>query len=80
MHLLVSLAAHGWHPAAWRATGAAGFEDVAPFAQFPNDFLLNLVNGFGSADGWPLIVNLDAPDQPPLDWVLGFRRKGSHAN
>jgi alkanesulfonate monooxygenase SsuD/methylene tetrahydromethanopterin reductase-like flavin-dependent oxidoreductase (luciferase family) len=31
MHLLASLAAHGWHPAAWRVTGAAGFGGVAPF-------------------------------------------------
>lgn len=31
MHLLVSLAAHGWHPAAWRVSGAAGFAGVAPF-------------------------------------------------
>ncbi|MFO1161504.1 MAG: LLM class flavin-dependent oxidoreductase [Reyranellaceae bacterium] len=31
MHILVSLAAHGWHPAAWRVTGAAGFEDVVPY-------------------------------------------------
>lgn len=31
MHLVVSLAAHGWHPAAWRVTGKAGFDGVAPF-------------------------------------------------
>ena len=31
MHLVASLAAHGWHPAAWRMTGKAGFEGVAPF-------------------------------------------------
>ena len=31
MHLLTSLSAHGWHPAAWRVSGAAGFEDAAPF-------------------------------------------------
>ena len=31
MHLVASLAAHGWHPAAWRVTGKAGFEGVAPF-------------------------------------------------
>lgn len=31
MHLVVSLAAHGWHPAAWRVTGKAGFDSVAPF-------------------------------------------------
>lgn len=31
MHLLVSLAAHGWHPAAWRVSGATGFEGVTPF-------------------------------------------------
>jgi alkanesulfonate monooxygenase SsuD/methylene tetrahydromethanopterin reductase-like flavin-dependent oxidoreductase (luciferase family) len=31
MHLLASLAAHGWHPAAWRVSGMAGFEGAAPF-------------------------------------------------
>ena len=31
MHLLASLAAHGWHSAAWRVTGAAGFGGAAPF-------------------------------------------------
>ena len=33
MHLFASLAAHGWHPAAWRVTGRPGFEGVAPFLQ-----------------------------------------------
>jgi alkanesulfonate monooxygenase SsuD/methylene tetrahydromethanopterin reductase-like flavin-dependent oxidoreductase (luciferase family) len=31
VHLLASLAAHGWHPAAWRVTGRNGFEGAAPF-------------------------------------------------
>jgi len=31
MHLLVSLAAHGWHPAAWRVSGVTGFGGAAPF-------------------------------------------------
>ena len=31
MHLLASLAAHGWHAAAWRVTGAAAFAGAAPF-------------------------------------------------
>ena len=31
MHLLASLAAHGWHPAAWRVAGQAGFAGAAPF-------------------------------------------------
>ena len=31
MHLVASLAAHGWHPAAWRVTGKAGFDGVASF-------------------------------------------------
>jgi alkanesulfonate monooxygenase SsuD/methylene tetrahydromethanopterin reductase-like flavin-dependent oxidoreductase (luciferase family) len=31
MHLLASLAAHGWHPAAWRVSGRPGFEGAAPF-------------------------------------------------
>jgi beta-galactosidase len=46
------------------------YEDVAPFAQFPNPFLENMVNGFVSADAWKYIVNVPAPDKPPLDWVL----------
>src|SRR5450755_3789538 len=31
MHLLASLAAHGWHPAAWRVSGTTGFAGAAPF-------------------------------------------------
>jgi alkanesulfonate monooxygenase SsuD/methylene tetrahydromethanopterin reductase-like flavin-dependent oxidoreductase (luciferase family) len=31
VYLLASLAAHGWHPAAWRIAGTAGFGGVAPF-------------------------------------------------
>jgi alkanesulfonate monooxygenase SsuD/methylene tetrahydromethanopterin reductase-like flavin-dependent oxidoreductase (luciferase family) len=31
MHLLTSLAAHGWHPAAWRMKDEAGFAATAPF-------------------------------------------------
>jgi alkanesulfonate monooxygenase SsuD/methylene tetrahydromethanopterin reductase-like flavin-dependent oxidoreductase (luciferase family) len=31
VHLFASLAAHGWHPAAWRVTGQPGFEGAAPF-------------------------------------------------
>lgn len=46
------------------------FDDVAPFVKFPNDFLLNMVNGFVSADGWKYIVNVPAPEHPPIDWLL----------
>ena len=45
-------------------------DDVAPFCQFPNDFLLNMVNGMVSADAWKYIVNVPAPTNPPLDWLL----------
>jgi alkanesulfonate monooxygenase SsuD/methylene tetrahydromethanopterin reductase-like flavin-dependent oxidoreductase (luciferase family) len=31
MHLLVSLAAHGWHPAAWCVSGAEAFASAKPF-------------------------------------------------
>jgi alkanesulfonate monooxygenase SsuD/methylene tetrahydromethanopterin reductase-like flavin-dependent oxidoreductase (luciferase family) len=31
MHLLASLANHGWHPAAWSVTGVAGFTGATPF-------------------------------------------------
>ncbi len=33
MHLLASLAAHGWHLAAWRLSGKGGFEGAAPFKE-----------------------------------------------
>ena len=33
MHLLASLAAHGWHPAAWRVSGQPGFGGGAPFVR-----------------------------------------------
>jgi len=33
VHLFASLAAHGWHPAAWRVTRRPGFEGAAPFLQ-----------------------------------------------
>jgi hypothetical protein len=46
------------------------FDEVAPFCQFPNDFALNMVNGMVSADAWKYIVNVPAPDRPPLDWLL----------
>jgi beta-galactosidase len=51
------------------------YDEVAPFAQFPNDFIRNLVNGFVSADGWVFIVNVPAPDKPPLDWLLKFPKE-----
>jgi len=31
VHLFTSLAAHGWHPAAWRVSSQAGFEGATPF-------------------------------------------------
>jgi alkanesulfonate monooxygenase SsuD/methylene tetrahydromethanopterin reductase-like flavin-dependent oxidoreductase (luciferase family) len=31
MHVLISLAAHGWHPAAWRVSGAPKFDAGAAF-------------------------------------------------
>jgi N-acetyl-S-(2-succino)cysteine monooxygenase len=31
VHLLASLAAHGWHPMAWRVSGRSGFSGAAPF-------------------------------------------------
>ena len=33
MHLFASLAAHGWHPAAWCVSGQPGFDGVAPFVR-----------------------------------------------
>jgi hypothetical protein len=34
------------------------YDEVATFGKFSNDFLHNIVNGFVSADGWPLIVDV----------------------
>ncbi len=46
------------------------YDEVAAFCTFPNDFLLNMVNGMVSADAWKYIVNVPAPANPPLDWLL----------
>jgi len=51
------------------------YDDVAPFARFPDDFTRNMVNGMVSADAWKYIVNVPAPDEPPLDWVLRFPKE-----
>ncbi|HEV3342198.1 MAG TPA: hypothetical protein VG125_17655, partial [Pirellulales bacterium] len=50
------------------------FDDVAPFCQFPDDFTMNMVNGMVSADAWKYIVNVPAPTEPPLDWLLKLPR------
>jgi hypothetical protein len=49
------------------------YDEVAPFAHFNNSFYENIVNGFVSADGWPLIVDADLPaNGGPLDIVMDF--------
>lgn len=50
------------------------YDDVAPFAKFANSFLENMVNGMVSADAWKYIVNVPAPDSPPLDFALPLPR------
>lgn len=45
-------------------------DDVAPFARYENDFVRMMSNGMVSADGWKYIVNVPAPDNPPLDFKL----------
>ncbi len=45
-------------------------DDVAPFARYENDFVRMMSNGMVSADGWKYIVNVPAPDKPPLDFKL----------
>ena len=45
-------------------------EDVAPFARYENDFVRMMSNGMVTADGWKYIVNVPAPDRPPLDFKL----------
>ncbi len=47
-------------------------DDVAPFAQFENEFAQMMTNGFVSADGWKYIVNVPAPNNPPFGFKLGF--------
>ena len=51
---------------------AVDIDDVAPFARlFDRDgFAANMVNGFVSSDAWKYIVNVPAPANPPLDFVL----------
>jgi beta-galactosidase len=51
---------------------AVDIDDAAPFAAYQNDFVRMMSNGMVSADGWPYIVNVPAPDQPPLDFALKF--------
>jgi beta-galactosidase len=46
------------------------YDEVASFAKFDNDFLANMANGMVSADAWKYIVNVPAPDKPPLDFRL----------
>src|SRR6185369_6853360 len=48
------------------------YDEVAPFAKFPDDFALNVVNGLVSADAWKYIWNVPAPVTPPLDLKLTF--------
>ncbi|MCW3100449.1 MAG: Beta-galactosidase/beta-glucuronidase [Chthonomonadaceae bacterium] len=49
------------------------YDEVAPFAHFNNTFYENIVNGFVSADGWPLIVDTDVPaNGGPLEIVMDF--------
>ena len=42
-------------------TYVVDYDDVAPFAQFPDEFTRNMVNGMVSADAWKYIVNVPAP-------------------
>lgn len=51
------------------------YEDVAPFAAFQDDFARMMTNGFVSDDAWKYIVNVPAPDNPPLDFTLGLPRE-----
>ena len=53
-------------------TYAVDYEDVAPFAKFENDFAQMMTNGFVSSDAWKYIVNVPAPNHPPLDFKLEF--------
>jgi beta-galactosidase len=41
--------------------------DAAPFATFNNQFYDNIVNGFVSSDGWPLIVDVPVPKSGPVE-------------
>ncbi len=50
------------------------YDEVAPFAKFPDAFSLNIVNGMVSADAWKYIYNVPAPAHPPLDLKLVFSK------
>lgn len=49
--------------------------DIAPFGKYRNDFEKMMSNGMLSADGWPYIVNLPAPENPPLDFPILFPKE-----
>jgi hypothetical protein len=51
-------------------TYVVDYDDVAPFARFPDDFTRNMVNGMVSADAWKYIVNVPAPESGRIDWLL----------
>jgi len=51
------------------------YDDVAPFARFPNEFIKNMVNGMVSADAWKYIVNVPVPESGPLEWVLSLPKE-----
>jgi beta-galactosidase len=56
-------------------THVVDIDDIAPFAKFENDFVQMMTNGFVSADAWKYIVNLEAPNNPPLDFKLEFPKQ-----
>jgi beta-galactosidase len=49
------------------------YDDVAPFAQLPNDYLYNTVNGFVTDDSWKYICSFDLSHEKP-EYAMTFPR------
>ncbi len=49
------------------------FDDAAPFAELPSDYLYNTVNGFTSSDSWKYIYSFDLNQGKP-EYTMKFAR------
>ncbi|MBI2299151.1 MAG: hypothetical protein HYU66_09460 [Armatimonadetes bacterium] len=49
-------------------------DDVAPFAKYPSDYFLNMVNGMVSADAWKYIFSFEKPSEKPPVFTLELPR------
>ncbi len=66
----------GEYPAEDAFSYVVDLEDVAPFGKSPFWAYGNIVNNFTNADGWPLIINFDAPkDGKPFDIPISLPKE-----